>query len=599
MKGIREVCLDSALFPPDLNPSQRGRVSAGDRDLLLPAGLRSRNFVVQRILVLAVLLGLEWAVLSVWFFYSTQPVGTKHDWAALLLRCIAGFATILLPCGYLKNKSSLDKICGPVEQTEQTPIRWSLLATHFAAIIAFGRLSALLYSRGGLSRIDLLAAAWLVCGISAIAFAGLTFLPAGVWNRLVRRTGRLWAFALIIVISAIATGPHLQIWLWHPGTAVRVTFHLTKMILSPFVSGIVANPATLVIGTRRFRVQIAPGCSGLEGVGLVLAFAILWLAAFRKEYRFPQALSLIPVGVALIFLLNSARIAALVLIGNAGFPKIAVNGFHSEAGWIACSAVCLGFGFVVQSVPWFAAAQPSRESRLASPFGSSFGRGVGAIDRTTDIAMHNPSAAFLAPFVMILAAGMIAGAAKGAGSIEWLYPLRFFAGAGTLWIFRRSYADLSWKCDWVAPVAGAVVFVIWIALDRFASPAADREVSAALMASPGAVRIAWIAFRVLASVVTVPLAEELAFRGFLMRRLISPDFDSVSFRRFSWFALLASSLTFGILHGGYWISGSIAGILFGLLMIRRGRIGEAVVAHATANALLAAYVLAYHCWHLW
>ena len=109
----------------------------------------------------------------------------------------------------------------------------------------------------------------------------------------------------------------------------------------------------------------------------------------------------------------------------------------------------------------------------------------------------------------------------------------------------------------------------------------------------------WITFRVLAAVATVPIAEELAFRGFLMRRLLSQDFESVSFRRFSWFALLVSSLAFGLMHGGYWIAGSVAGILFGMAVIRRGRIGEAVVAHATANALLAAYVLAYHKWHLW
>jgi hypothetical protein len=34
-------------------------------------------------------------------------------------------------------------------------------------------------------------------------------------------------------------------------------------------------------------------------------------------------------------------------------------------------------------------------------------------------------------------------------------------------------------------------------------------------------------------------------------------------------------------------------------MLRRGRIGEAVIAHATTNALIAAYVLAFHRWHLW
>jgi CAAX prenyl protease-like protein len=112
-------------------------------------------------------------------------------------------------------------------------------------------------------------------------------------------------------------------------------------------------------------------------------------------------------------------------------------------------------------------------------------------------------------------------------------------------------------------------------------------------------RMTWITFRVLAAVITVPLAEELAFRGFFMRRLISSDFESISLRHFSWLALLVSSAAFGLLHGGYWVAGSIAGILFSLTVIRRGRIGEAVVAHATANALLAAYVLIYHTWHLW
>lgn len=34
-------------------------------------------------------------------------------------------------------------------------------------------------------------------------------------------------------------------------------------------------------------------------------------------------------------------------------------------------------------------------------------------------------------------------------------------------------------------------------------------------------------------------------------------------------------------------------------MLRRGRIGDAVLAHATTNALLAAYVLVFHQWQLW
>jgi exosortase E/protease (VPEID-CTERM system) len=300
---------------------------------------------------------------------------------------------------------------------------------------------------------------------------------------------------------------------------------------------------------------------------------------FRKECHFPRSFVLLPLGVTLIFLLNAVRIAALILIGSAGAQQIALGGFHSQAGWISFCAVGVGFCFVTQRVPWFTTRQQNQES--------------------VAIASHNPTAAYLLPFLTILAAGMIATAVKGTGSLEWLYPLRFFVGLGMLWVFRRSYSSLNWKCDWLAPLIGVIVFVTWIGIDRFSNPTAADDVSAALMGYSAAARTTWITFRVLAAVVTVPLAEELAFRGFLMRRLISDDFESVSLRRFSWFALLASSLAFGLLHGGYWVGGSIAGILFGLVMIRRGRIEDAVVAHATANALLATHVLTYNKWHLW
>ncbi len=475
---------------------------------------------------------------------------------------------------YLKNKAELGKISA---QLAQTPIRWRLLAAHGSAMIAFGGLSSVLYAgRGSESWVNPLAAGWLVAGISAIAFAALAFLPWTAWVQMIRDTGHLWAYASIAVILACVVGNMCQR-LWQP--ASFLTFGLTKAFLSPFVSSIVANPATMVIGTPHFRVQIAPQCSGLEGVGLILSFGILWLLLFKRECRFPQSLVLLPLSVAVLFLLNAVRIAALILIGNAGARQIALGGFHSQGGWIAFSAVSVGFCLVSQQVPWFTTRQPSTES-LAT---------------TT----HNPTAAFLLPFTMMLAGGMIASAAARAGSVEWLYPLGFFAAAGTLWIYRKSYASLSWSCDWVAPAIGTIVFVIWIALDRFSNSTNDYEVSVALQASPLVAKVTWITIRVLAAVVTVPLAEELAFRGYLMRRLVSPDFESVSFRSVTGLALLTSSIVFGLLHGRYWIGGSFAGILFGVAVIRRSRIGEAVVAHATANALLAAYVLTYHKWHLW
>jgi len=309
---------------------------------------------------------------------------------------------------------------------------------------------------------------------------------------------------------------------------------------------------------------------------LILIFGVVWLWLFRSECRFPQALLLIPAGLFVIFLLNALRIAALILIGNAGASRIALGGFHSQAGWIAFNAVALGFSVAARHVPWIAVRDP----RAA-----------------LDAPSHNPTAAYLVPFLAILCAGMLASVVSA--DFEWLYPLRFFAAVAALWVFRRTYAGLDWRAGWCGAAVGVVVFGIWIALDRFTQAHVGTALPAALANVPPATRLIWIAFRILAAVVTVPIAEELAFRGFVLRRLMDPDFESVAFSRFTWFALAVSSLAFGVLHGSRWLAGTLAGLLYATAMVRRGRIGEALLAHAVTNAMLAAYVLVSGRWNLW
>jgi membrane protease YdiL (CAAX protease family) len=60
-----------------------------------------------------------------------------------------------------------------------------------------------------------------------------------------------------------------------------------------------------------------------------------------------------------------------------------------------------------------------------------------------------------------------------------------------------------------------------------------------------------------------------------------------------------SSIAFGALHGGRWIAGTLAGLLYGYAVLRRGKLGDAVVAHATTNAILAVYVVVWSQWQLW
>jgi exosortase/archaeosortase family protein len=103
---------------------------------------------------------------------------------------------------------------------------------------------------------------------------------------------------------------------WKPAT--DLTFNLVKNLLHFFLSQVVADRATMSIGSPKFSVMILPWCAGFEDTALMLVFSVAWLGYFRREFRFPQALLLIPAGMLVIWLANVLRIVALILIGVAG-----------------------------------------------------------------------------------------------------------------------------------------------------------------------------------------------------------------------------------------------------------------------------------------
>jgi CAAX prenyl protease-like protein len=145
--------------------------------------------------------------------------------------------------------------------------------------------------------------------------------------------------------------------------------------------------------------------------------------------------------------------------------------------------------------------------------------------------------------------------------------------------------------------AGIGVFVIWLAAARLLL--APHGIPAPLAAMSGFSRAAWIASRALTSVLVIPIVEELAYRGYLMRRLVSADFEAVSFQSVGMTPLIVSAVAFGAVHGSLWLPGIVAGGAYGLVAMRTGRMGESVAAHAVTNALLAACVLAGGAWRLW
>lgn len=99
--------------------------------------------------------------------------------------------------------------------------------------------------------------------------------------------------------------------------------------------------------------------------------------------------------------------------------------------------------------------------------------------------------------------------------------------------------------------------------------------------------------------IVAPVVEELAFRGYLSRWLIGADFEAVPLGRTTAWSLIVSSATFGALHGQLWLAGTLAGLVYALALKGRGRLVDAIVAHATTNALLACSASITGNWSLW
>jgi exosortase E/protease (VPEID-CTERM system) len=488
-------------------------------------------------------------------------------------RFAVSFAIALALFVFVRGDTAFDAINN---EARAAPIRLPWLALHGILLAA---LAAALYNLYGTHGVHLpftlLAALVIVLTMLSIAalFTGLA--PWDIWRRGATAIGHRWLYAFGAALAAtIAIVFSQDLW----GATAQVTFDLVRLVLMPLVPALQADSASQALYAPHFAVKIAQPCSGLEGVGLMLAFCAAWLICFREEYRFPRALILIPAGVLLIFVLNVIRIAALMLIGNAGHAAIAIFGFHSQAGWIGFNVAACGLVFISHRSRWLNGAAAERRSSAAAAS-----------------AATNPTAAYLVPFLAVLAAGMIARASSG--RFETWDALRLLGGGTALAVYWPRLGRLDWRFSWRAAAAGLAVFGLWLGASQLLLPA--QAMPGALAAMSAADRALWIAGHIATAVIVLPLAEELAYRGYLLRRLVAADFESVSFAAVGWIPLLVTSLAYGILDGALWLAGIAAGIVFATLLIRTRRMGEAVAAHVVANALICASVLLWHQWQLW
>ena len=448
--------------------------------------------------------------------------------------------------------------------------RLGALAVHAGAIGTFAWVTALLL-QGDVAALQHRGAwtiAWLASGAAAIVSWAVALFPAVAWRNEVHAHRRHLAAGMLAGGGVWAAGYVTQEF-WRP--MARATLGVVASLLQLVYGQTVVESTSLRVGTPQFSVLIAPSCSGYEGIGLVVTFLSIYLWLFRRELRFPAALALLPLGAAAIWIANALRLVLLIVIGTSGWPGVALGGFHSQAGWIAFSLISLGLVAVALRARWFAA------ERAVHHVGPRFA---------------DATVAQLAPFVAVTATAMVTGAF--ASGTDWLYPLRIVAAVVVLWTFRSNYAALvrSWSWSWWPVLLGAVTFSVWIGLSPTESGAGGWAgvASSAPLLWVGL----WAAFRGIGYVLVTPVVEELAFRAFLVQRL-----ERSPIGRFSWAALLISSVLFGALHGPMWPAGILAGVAFSVAFYRRRMIADAVMAHGVTNALLVVYASTTRQWGAW
>lgn len=356
----------------------------------------------------------------------------------------------------------------------------------------------------------------------------------------------------------------------------EATFRVSTGILKLYESDVYVDASARVIGANGFKVNIAAACSGYEGIGLVLGFLCIYMFIFRKELRFPNVYIVLPIGAVAIWCLNSVRIAMLVSIGAHFSEDVAIAGFHSQAGWLMFLIVTVGIMIATHKVSYFRAQGPAT---VAAPPPPAFKEAV----------------FLLAPFLALLASGILTAAFQAEGEGQWLYSLRVAAISIVLLLGWRYYVTIDFRAGLTPVILGLVVGAAWIATDPGRDEVSSLEVW--LSTLPTTALVAWLFLRVLGTALLVPLAEELAFRSYIHRKLVDNSFETVRDSAFTWKAFVISSVLFGLIHER-WLAGALAGTVFAIALYRSGKIGGAIVAHIIANALIATWAITFNQWSL-
>jgi len=216
-----------------------------------------------------------------------------------------------------------------------------------------------------------------------------------------------------------------------------------------------------------------------------------------------------------------------------------------------------------------------------------------------------PSLPYIAPFAVFmgfLALRAVAPLPELLEQIAWIALV-----AAVIFAVWRPVLDFRLRHAAASIAIGVAVFVIWIAPDLISSSyrhswlftnslvgSPHSSVSGDLRTNP-----VLLALRSARAVLIVPIIEELLWSAWLMRWIISPDFEKIPLGAYAPTAFWLVAALFASEHGPYWDVGLITGAIYNWWMVRTKCLGDLILTHAVTNACLCAYVIAAGKWEYW
>lgn len=229
----------------------------------------------------------------------------------------------------------------------------------------------------------------------------------------------------------------------------------------------------------------------------------------------------------------------------------------------------------------------------------------------TNNAFHSsPTFPRVLPFACFMAFIAVQGLFSSGGIFEseqvifWLYPMRALLVAGVLISCFRSYSELKEK-----PFAGigeltlsvgvgVLVYLAWFQMDWPWAIQGEGAAGYNPFEEEGSTGYILAAVRLISVSVVVPIMEEIFWRSFLIRYIISADFISVPLGKHTTPSFLISVALFGAEHH-LWVAGLMAGAVYNLLLYKTRRIWPCIFAHGVTNFLLGVHVLVTEDWVWW